>query len=80
MTLGPGMKLGQIITEARKRKSMTQQELADKLGMSCSDLADLETRHYSISLLFLAKVAQAMGCCLEIRLVDVEDPEVKPLE
>ena len=80
MTLGPGDTLGQIIAKNRKRKQMTQQELADKLGMSCSDLADLETRHYSISLLFLAKIAQAMDCCLEIRFADLEDPEVKPRE
>ena len=37
------MTLGQIISENRKRKSMTQQDLADKAGMSRSHLAALET-------------------------------------
>lgn len=74
------MTLGQIISENRNKKSMTQQELADKAGISRSHLAALETGHYSPSINTLVRIAHAMDLRLELRFANPEDPEVKPHE
>ena len=74
------MTLGQIISENRKRKSMTQQDLADKAGMSRSHLAALETGRYSPSIHTLVRIAHAMDLRLILRIEDSEPMEVTPRE
>lgn len=61
-----------ILLEARRRAGLTQEQVAERMGVKQSALARIETsltsRKHSPSLATLRKYAAAVGCKLEIRL------------
>ncbi len=59
----------QIIT-ARIEQSLTQEELAQKIGTKQSNISRLERGKYNPSLSFLKKLAQGLGKDLKISFVD----------
>ena len=58
----------EIIT-ARREKNLTQKDLAELIGTRQSNISRLESGNYNPSLVFLQKVASAMGKKLEVRIL-----------
>lgn len=54
------------IREARRRAGLTQQQLADRVGCPQSTIARLEKARHDASVGFVAEVAEALGCELQI--------------
>ena len=51
--------------EARKEKRMSQQQLADHLGVSRQTVSSLENGRYNPSILLAYKVARCFGMTIE---------------
>ena len=65
--------LSREVIELRKRKNMTQKELAEKAGTSQPAIARLESGQYrNISLAFLRKIGKALGAFPEVHLREQE--------
>ena len=62
-------KIIEDIILARKKKNLSQKELAELIGTRQSNISRLEHGNYNPSLDFLNKIAQAMGKQLEVRIV-----------
>jgi ribosome-binding protein aMBF1 (putative translation factor) len=63
-------KLAEEIIRARAKAKMTQAELARRIGTKSTAISRLESPNYGkASISMLKKVAQALGCELQIRLV-----------
>lgn len=60
-----------VFLQARHAQGLTQAQLAEKIGTSQSAVARMESGRgvHSPSLATLTKYAQALGCKLELRLV-----------
>jgi transcriptional regulator with XRE-family HTH domain len=58
------------LLQARKKLGLTQQQLADCTGMKRSNIARIEGQKYTPTLEVLVKLADSMGMCLAIQLVD----------
>lgn len=56
------------VIKARKEQNMTQAELAKRVGTQKSNISRLESGNYNPSLDFLAKVSEALGKSLSVRL------------
>ncbi len=54
-------KTGSLIRDFRVKKGMTQQELADKLGVNQCTVSDYETGQVELTLPKLVCVADALG-------------------
>lgn len=61
---------GQRIMQLRKQRGMTQQQLADAVGISREHIARIEAGKYSVGLDILVKVAKAMDMKLEFVTTD----------
>lgn len=64
--LAPEYELVKQIIEARTEQNLTQQELADRLGIKQSNISRLESGNYNPSLDFLKKIASGLGKELHI--------------
>jgi len=60
-------KMAQFISELRKEKKLTQKELAERIGTKQSAISRLENGTYNPSIVFLNKVALALGKEVEIK-------------
>lgn len=58
------VRLGQRVRRLRTRKGWTQVELAEKVGIDRSFLADVERGKRNISILNLALIAEGLGVTL----------------
>jgi len=58
------VRLGQRVRRLRTRKGWTQVELAEKVGIDRSFLADVERGKRNISILKLALIAEGLGVTL----------------
>lgn len=66
--LAPEYELIKQIIQARIEQDLTQQALADKIGIKQSNISRLESGNYNPSLDFLKKVATGLGKKLHIEL------------
>ncbi|MBI3956012.1 helix-turn-helix transcriptional regulator [Candidatus Gottesmanbacteria bacterium] len=57
----------EAVIKARMKKSVTQEELAEKVGTKQSVISRLETGRGNPSVAFLKKLAEALNTRLEIR-------------
>ncbi|NLO71261.1 MAG: helix-turn-helix transcriptional regulator [Porphyromonadaceae bacterium] len=57
---------GQVILDARKSEKMTQQELAEKLGVNKSYISKIENGLINPSVGFFYRVMNALGLHIEI--------------
>ena len=64
--LAPEYELVKQIIQARTEQNLTQQELADRLGITQSNISRLESGNYNPSLDFLKKIARGLGKELHI--------------
>lgn len=65
-----GESVGKMYALARKERGLTQQEVAEISGVKRPNIARLEGGKHSPTVDMLARVADSMGMCLELRLVD----------
>lgn len=66
----------QALIDGRKTKQLTQQELAEQVGITRSYLANLETGRYSPSL----RIAFALSHAVERKVEELFPEETAPLE
>ncbi len=71
--------VGRVVQEARQHASLTQRELADRVGTSQSAIAKLEQGATNPTIDTLARCAAAAGFALRIELVPLSalDPVVE---
>jgi predicted transcriptional regulator len=62
-------KIIESIINARKKKQLTQKELAEIIGTKQSNISRLESGNYNPTLDFLNKIAKAVGKRLEIKFI-----------
>lgn len=74
------MNLGKVIRFLRGMKDMTQQELADAVGVNVSYINLLENDHKNPSFSTVHKLCKAMGVSLMwvAFLMDTDHPDVQP--
>lgn len=58
-------RIGQRIVQLRQEKGMTQQELADALGMKRNNLSRLECGAYGATFDTLTRIANALDCDID---------------
>nr|WP_306290336.1 helix-turn-helix transcriptional regulator [Pseudoflavonifractor phocaeensis] len=69
-----GLRVKSRIAELRKAGRITQEELADAVGVTRQTIISLENGRYNASLLLAHKLARYFGMCIEdIFLFDEED-------
>ena len=67
-----GFKIAQRLASLRKKKGLTQKELAEKAHTSQSAIARLESgQHRNLTLAFLQKVSHALDLAPEIRFHEI---------
>jgi transcriptional regulator with XRE-family HTH domain len=60
------IRIGQKIAELRGKKRISQRKLAELTGFNNSNIARIELGRYSVGLDVLAKIAEALGCNVEL--------------
>lgn len=70
-TLQPEFSMIQAMIDARVQKSVTQKELADKIGTKQSVISRLETGRGNPSIAFLKRFASALNTRLEVRFTSL---------
>jgi predicted transcriptional regulator len=63
------LSIGMQLAKQRKRKGLTQAELARKMGTSTPQLSRTERRPENVNMRTLIRYAEAVGMSLDIRLV-----------
>ena len=63
------LSIGIELARPRKRKGMTQAELAKKMGTSTPQLSRTERRPENVNMRTLIRYAEAVGMNLDVRLV-----------
>ena len=61
------VKIGQEIAELRQEHELTQQELADAVGITRVHLSRIESGKYSVGIDIIDRLASALGAHLEIK-------------
>lgn len=59
-------KIGQRIEELRKKKGLSQKELAEKTGIPQSNISRIESGTHSLGVDLLAKISLALDCEIKI--------------
>lgn len=59
-------KLAKVLKEAREKKGLTQQELADRIGCQRQTILKIETSKYSPGLDILYQMVECLGLTLKI--------------
>lgn len=68
--LEPEYEIIRQVISAREEKNLTQKQLADKIGITQSNISRLESGNYNPSLEFLQKIASGLGKELHIEFRD----------
>jgi len=71
--------LGRRLQDARKSVALTQQEVAEQLGLSRESLAQIEAGARSVNSLEIVRLARLYGRSLSSILLESETPEEEPL-
>ena len=59
------MSMGQYVQKMREESGLTQQELADKLGIARGSLARIERNYSTMSLTLAIQIADIFQCSLD---------------
>jgi predicted transcriptional regulator len=63
------LSIGMQLAKQRKRKGLTQAELAKKMGTSTPQLSRTERRPENVNMRTLIRYAEAVGMSLDVRLI-----------
>ena len=69
--------IGQRIKEQRKKNKLTQEQLAEKLGMSKNHLSAIERGVYRVQIETLVMIINCLGCTADDLFCDVIDTGYK---
>lgn len=58
--------IGLQIAEARKKRGLTQAQLAELVGVDRANIGKIETGKYNVSIDILSRVCNAMDCEIKI--------------
>lgn len=72
--------LGEKIRDARKRKNLNQEDLADKLGMSRVSVVNIETGKQRLPLHVLSDISELLNITISELLPEVKAPSNKTLD
>ncbi|MGN0714787.1 MAG: helix-turn-helix domain-containing protein [Anaerovoracaceae bacterium] len=64
--------IGQRIRKKRKAAGLSQEELAEKIGISTTHMSHIETGNTKLSLLVFVSIANALSCRTDELLYDYE--------
>lgn len=67
------------LKEIRKRKKMTQKQVADRVGISQSFYTEMETGKKEINVSRLERIARVLECSVHDLISDEQDPELGKL-
>lgn len=67
--LGPRFAMIDAIVKARKRRKMSQRELAERIGVTKTVVSRLESGQHSPRLETVYDLARALGCRLDLKFV-----------
>ena len=67
------MQIGEVIREYRKRKNMTQQEMANRLGVTAPAVNKWENGNSQPDIMLLAPISKLLGVTLDTLLSFSED-------
>lgn len=59
---GKQLEIAYQLLKLRKQKGLSQAELARKIGTKQSNIARMEAGQQNCSVIFVSKIAQALGC------------------
>ena len=68
-TLPIGLRVGNVLCEARAKAGISQAELSSKTGIDQSDISKLERGAGNPSIMTLEKISSALGMKLDIRIL-----------
>jgi transcriptional regulator with XRE-family HTH domain len=66
-------KVGEQLMEARKFKGLTQKELADRLELSRTSIANIEKGNQRLSLFYLYEIASKLDMSISELLISMDD-------
>lgn len=66
--LGERQRIGQRLSELRKKQGITQEELANLCGVNRVNISKIEKGAYNVSIDILSKIAFALGCAVEVKV------------
>lgn len=58
--------IGQQIAKIRNEKGITQEQLSELTGLNRANISKIETGRYNASIDIIGKIADALGCRIEI--------------
>lgn len=65
-TMQPRQVIGRRVAQLRVEAGMTQERLAELTGMRQAHIARIEAGRYSVGIDILAKIANALGCTVDL--------------
>ena len=68
--------LGARIRKLRKEQNLTQQQLANMVGISGNYVGDVERGQRNVGVINLIKLSEGLGCTLSDLTTDIESPEI----
>ena len=74
------MKIGEVIARKRREKNLTQEQLAEKLGVTTSAVSKWETGATCPDITLLAPTARALGATVDELLCFGSEPENAEIE
>lgn len=69
---GIGLRVAREVVRAREAAKMTQGELARALKIKRQTISNIEFDAGNVTIIMLSRIARALKCVLEIRIVDVK--------
>lgn len=63
---GDRLRIGERIAELREERGLTQRQLAAITGYNLSNIAKIEKGRYSVGFDILSKIADTLGCEIEL--------------
>lgn len=69
--------IGKRVKQLRKERNLSQQQLAEKIGVSIPHMSNIETGSTKFSLPVLIRLANALGVMPDVLLFDQVNPEGK---
>jgi DNA-binding XRE family transcriptional regulator len=69
--LEPEFKMASVLIEARTKAGLTQEQLAERMGMKQASIARIESGKNNPSIKTLQKYAQATGHELQIEMIQI---------
>lgn len=73
-------RIGYMITDIRKSKGLSLEEVSQKAKVDLSNLSKIERGRYNVGIDILGRIADALGVNIEFNCKEMEPKEIKTLE